>query len=255
MDLHMHGLDDHFTLPQTDKVSASRPFTWLKLGWQDLRQHPLPSLGYGILIAIAGWLVLAISSNYTYLTSTSITGFMLLAPLGAAGIYELTSEREEGRETSFAQSIHDVVKNLGQIAFLGFILGCVAIGWERVSCILFALFYGGEAVNLHFFYNALFSEYWMFTVSWILGGFVLACITFAFTAVSIPMLADREVDVVTAMMTSLRVVMENLPAMVVWAAIIVTLTAIGFATGLLGLIVLFPLLGHATWIAYKELVH
>ncbi|KAF0812215.1 hypothetical protein IGB42_03204 [Andreprevotia sp. IGB-42] len=254
MDLHLDTLDQHFSLPKTGKVEMSRPFSWLRRAVQDLLAHPLPSLGYGVLTVLTGWLVLAIAAKYTYLSTFSVTGYLLLAPLCAAGIYELTSEREEGRETSFAQSIHDLMKNFGQLAFLGAILGMIAIAWERVSAILFALFYGGEAVTMDGFLQALTGEYAGFTIAWVVGGLIMSCIVFALTAVSIPMLADREVDVVTAMMTSVRVVAENLPAMLLWAAIIVTLTLIGFATLLVGFAVIFPILGHATWIAYKDLV-
>ncbi|SMC29177.1 Uncharacterized membrane protein [Andreprevotia lacus DSM 23236] len=254
MDLHLDTLDRHFSLPKTGKVEMMRPFSWLRRGAADFMAHPLPSLGYGILTVLTGWLVLLVAASYVYLSTFSVTGYLLLAPLCAAGIYELTSEREEGRETSFAQSIHDLMKNFGQLAFMGAILGMIAIAWERVSAILFALFYGGEAVTMDGFIHALTGEYALFTVAWFIGGLVLACVVFALTAVSIPMLADREVDVITAMMTSVRVVAENLPAMLLWAATIVVLTVIGFATFLVGFAVIFPILGHATWIAYKDLV-
>ncbi|GGP25611.1 DUF2189 domain-containing protein [Silvimonas amylolytica] len=255
MDLHLHGLDDHFSMPETGKVSALRPFYWLKMGWADFTRHPLPSLCYGVITALLGFAVLKIASSYTYLSSTAITGFLLLAPLGASGIYELTHEREEGRETSFMQSLRDVVHNLGQIAFMGVILGFIAMSWERISAILFALFYGGEAVGMQFFTHALTSEYIGFTIAWSLAGLVLACVVFAISAVSIPMLAHRDVDTITALVTSVRVVAENIPAMLVWATIIVVLTAVGFATYLVGLVIIFPLLGHATWCAYRDLVH
>ncbi|UXY15943.1 DUF2189 domain-containing protein [Chitiniphilus purpureus] len=254
MDLHLDSLDRHFTLPKVRKVAMARPFAWIQLGWEDLKAHPGPSLAWGFLVAIAGWLSLGLAYNYPYLFTTCITGFLLVAPLIAAGIYELTSAREEGRPASFGQSVRDYMKNLSQIAFLGVILGMIAIGWERVSAILFALFYGGEAVSLKLLFASLVGEYAGFTIAWFAIGALLAMVVFALTAVSIPLLADREVDAITAMMTSVRAVTENLPAMLVWAVLIVALTALGFATGLIGLIVIFPVLGHATWIAYKEIV-
>jgi uncharacterized membrane protein len=254
MDLHLNELDRHFTMPVTRKISADRPLVWLKMGWADLMKHPVPSLMYGVLIAAVGAALLLLSGSNFHLLSTAVTGFLLLAPLGAAGIYELSSERDEGRETSFTQSVHDVMKNGGQLAFLGAILGMVAIAWERVSAIIFALMFTGDALSSPSVLAALTGELLPFTMVWMAAGFVLACLVFALTAVSIPLLADREVDSVTAMMTSLRAVVENLPAMLVWAALLVGLTAIGFATYLIGLIVIFPLLGHATWYAYKELI-
>lgn len=254
MDMHLSELDQHFTIPKTRKVGADRPIAWLKMGFADLLQHPGPSLTYGGIITVVGWLMLSMVDPNGHFFATLVTGFLLLSPLAAAGIYELTSEREEGRETSFMQSLHDAGKNLSQTAFLGVILGMVAIAWERVSAILFALLYGGQVPAGVSLFEALTGEYLNFTLVWVAAGFVLACFVFALSAVSIPMLADREVDSVTAMMTSLRAVAENIGTMLIWAALIVTLTAIGFATYLFGLIVIFPLLGHATWYAYKEMV-
>lgn len=254
MDLHLNELDQHFTIPVTRKIAINRPFVWLKMGWADMMRHPAPSLMYGVIIAIIGGGLLLFSQQNIHLFTTAITGFLLLAPLGAAGIYELTSERDEGRETSFMQSIHDLYKNGGQLAFLGVILAMVAIAWERASAILFALMVPRQIIGSDSIIASLTGELLPFTIIWVASGFVLACFVFALTAVSIPLLADREVDSVTAMMTSLRAVAENIPAMIVWAAILVGLTAIGFATYLIGLVVIFPLLGHATWYAYKEMI-
>jgi uncharacterized membrane protein len=254
MDLHLNELDQHFTLPVTRKITADRPLMWLKMGYADMLKHPLPSLMYGLLIAVIGAALLLLSGDNAHLLTTSVTGFLLLAPLGAAGIYELTSERDEGRETSFLQSIHDLYKNGGQLAFLGVILAMVAIAWERASAILFALMFSGELISSDSILATLTGDMLPFTLVWAAAGFVLACLVFALTAVSIPLLADREIDSVTAMMTSLRAVSENIPAMAIWAAILVCLTAVGFATYLIGLVVIFPLLGHATWYAYKELI-
>ncbi|WP_028454956.1 DUF2189 domain-containing protein [Chitinilyticum litopenaei] len=254
MDMHMDNLDRHFTLPVIRKVDGGRPLQWLKLGWQDMMRHPDASLSYGALVTLAGFGLLALAAGYPYLLTTFITGFLLLAPLAAAGIYELTSERDEGRETSFMQSLRDLARNFGQLAFFGLLLGLIAIAWERTSAILFALFYGGAGISLDGLLATFTGEYLVFTLVWAGAGFVLACVVFALTAVSIPMLADRGVDAVTAMMTSLRAVGDNLAPMAFWAVLLVALTAIGFATFMIGLIVIFPWLGHATWYAYKDLV-
>ncbi|AMC36107.1 DUF2189 domain-containing protein [Janthinobacterium sp. B9-8] len=253
MSVHMAVLDQHFTLPKIRKVAANSPVLWLQKGWVDLWSHPGPSLVYGLLVTLVGALVLSLAINNPYLFTTSITGFLLLAPLGAAGIYELTSEREEGRPTSFVQSIRDLLANMGQLAFLGLALAMVAIAWERFSAILFAIFYGGQDVSLLGYLSSLTGEFLPFTIVWSLAGFLLAFFVFGLTAISIPMLADREVDSITAMMCSLRATSENRIVMVQWAALIVLLTAIGFVT-VIGLIVIFPLLGHATWYAYKDLI-
>ncbi|MBE9610487.1 DUF2189 domain-containing protein [Chitinilyticum piscinae] len=254
MDLHMDNLDRHFQMPGIRKIDAGRPLQWLGRGWQDMMRHPGPSLAYGVLVVAVGAILLALAAGYPYLLTTFVTGFLLLAPLGAAGIYELTSERDEGRETSFAQSLRDMKHNFGQLAFFGVGLGMIAIAWERTSAILFALFYGGGGVGMDAILQALTGEFLTFTLIWAGLGFVLALVVFALTAVSIPMLADRDIDAVTAMMVSLRSVGDNLVPMLIWAALLAVLTAIGFATMMIGLIVIFPWLGHATWYAYKDLV-
>ena len=132
----------------------------------------------------------------------------------------------------------------------------VAIFWERLSAILFALFYNGAVPNLESFYRDLLlsGDYWRLLVIYAAVGGVLAIVVFVLSAISIPMLLDRDVDIYTAMATSLVAVGRNIPAMAIWAILIVVLTAIGFATLLLGMTVIFPVLGHATWHAYRDLV-
>ncbi|WP_018153006.1 DUF2189 domain-containing protein [Leeia oryzae] len=252
--MHFEHLNAHFSMPETNTVEASRPFTWVKRAWKDMFQHPVPSITWGILVSIVGWVLLSIGSAYPYLTTTMITGFLLVAPICAAGLYVLTSETEKGNKISFWQSLDGLRKNFGQLALLGVFLGVIAIIWERISAILFALFYQESVLSVDSMMTALTGEYATFSIIWLVAGFMLAVLVFMLTAFSIPMLADREVDVITACMVSMRTVADNIPAMAIWGSIIVVLTAIGFATKLLGMILIFPLLAQATWVAYKDLV-
>jgi uncharacterized membrane protein len=140
----------------------------------------------------------------------------------------------------------------------GVALAVVAIGWERLTAIIFALF-GGTDLNLGnpatFMLDVLFSgEHLRLVAAWALAGYVTATIVFALSAFAVPMLVDRQVDFATAMMTSLKAVLTNLGTMAVWAALIVVLTLFGMAAYMLGLIVVMPVLGHATWHAYREVV-
>ncbi|WP_047391099.1 DUF2189 domain-containing protein [Chitinibacter sp. ZOR0017] len=254
MATHLSALDRHFTLPATRAITLTSPLRWLARGWQDLRANPGPSLTYGLLITAIGWLLLSLVDTHSHFFTTLLTGFLLLAPLAASGIYELSSEREAGRPTSFLHSLRDAGRNLGQTAYIGVVLTLIAIAWERISAILFALLYGGMVPAETPLWEAFTGQYLNFTLIWVFCGAVLAAFVFALTAVSLPMLADREVDSITAMMTSLRAVMENGAPMLLWAMLIVAITALGLATYLVGLIVLFPLLGHASWHAYRDLV-
>jgi uncharacterized membrane protein len=139
----------------------------------------------------------------------------------------------------------------------GVVLAIVAIGWERLSAILFALLYGGSAPDLGRFVADVFlaGDYPRLLTGYIVIGGILAALVFALAAVSLPMMVDRGTDVATAMMASVKAVVTNPVPLALWAATIVVLVAIGFATALIGMVFVMPLLGHASWHAYKELVH
>jgi uncharacterized membrane protein len=249
------GLERHFTLPTIRQVPIGRPFTWLRLGWQDLRSNMPLSISYGLVFALAGWSILLFTAPRPYLFTASISGFMLIAPLLAAGLYEISRRHGQGLETHFPQSLEGWSYNGASIALFGLLLALIAIAWERVSAILFALLYGEGAPDLQSFVSEVFlsGAHWSFVIAYVVVGGVLAAIVFAMSAISAPMLVDRGVDVFTAVATSLRAVRRNLPAMALWAALIAILTAIGFATALIGLIVLLPWIAHATWHAYRDL--
>lgn len=238
------------------KVGLLRPFHWLRSGWQELMAHPGPSLMYGILVTLAGWAIVTLAAPHAELFSTVITGFVLVAPLIAAGIYELTRLREAGEKASFINSIKSLNRSKGSIADYGIVLILAGILWERAAAVMFALSYGGDMGYAQHFVKEVFlsGKYWTVVIAWLLSGMVLASFIFSITVIGMPMVIDRNTDIVTAMITSVRTVMLNLPAMLLWAFMIVMLTGLGMATALIGLIVVMPLLGHATWCAYKDLV-
>ena len=238
------------------KVGLLRPFHWLRSGWQELMAHPGPSLMYGILVTLAGWAIVTLAAPHAELFSTVITGFVLVAPLIAAGIYELTRLREAGEKASFINSIKSLNRSKGSIADYGIVLILAGILWERAAAVMFALSYGGDMGDAEHFVKEVFlsGNYWTVVIAWLLSGMVLASFIFSITVIGMPMVIDRNADIVTAMITSVRTVMLNLPTMLLWAFMIVMLTGLGMATALIGLIVVMPLLGHATWCAYKDLV-
>lgn len=247
--------EQHFELPTIQRVPMSRPFTWLQRGWGDMRNNLGESLAYGLIFAIAGWLIWGYAAGRPQLFTASVTGFFLVAPLLAAGFHEISRREELGLSTSFGESLQGWRRSGGALAHFGVELVIMAIFWERLSAILFALSYGGTPPNLQaFFYDVFLSgNYPLLVVAYVVVGAVFAAIVFVVTAISIPMLLDRNGDRYTAMATSFLAVTRNLPAMALWAILIVALTAIGFATALFGLIVIFPVLGHATWHAYRDL--
>jgi uncharacterized membrane protein len=249
-------LDRHFQLPHIRHVGANRPLLWLSRGWSDLRENLGASLPYGLAFAIAGYLLLSYATALPYLFTAAISGFFLIGPLAAAGFYEISRCHGQGQSVSFAQSLRGLRQHTDHLLYYGVFLAILLLGWERLSAILFALSYQGGSPDLGNFFRDVFlsGDYTQFVVAYLVIGGALAALVFALSAVAVPMLMDRDVDMVTAMMTSLRAVATNLSAMAVWAAVIVLLIAVGFATMMVGMVILLPLLGHASWHAYKDLI-
>lgn len=256
MDKPFNELDRHFALPEVAPVEATRPLRWLRAGWADLAASPLASLAYGAGFAVLGYLILAYAADMPHLLTAAISGFVLIGPLAAAGLYEISRRHEANQRTGLLQSLGALRRHADSLMYFGIMLAVMMILWERVSAMMFALFYQDDIPDLASLYSrvVLSGEYVDFLLAYVVVGGAIAATVYALTAVAVPMLMDRDTDVVTAMMASLRAIGTNPAAMALWAAIIVALVAIGFATMMVGMIVLLPLLGHATWHAYRDLV-
>lgn len=257
MATHAPKLDHGLHIPAVRKVEALAPIKWLVLGWQDFREHPAPSLAYGAVVTFIGLVIFFAGLTRPIFLLTATSGYLLVAPLLAAGIYELTRQREAGNpHPSLMDSLHGLRKDVAGVVHYGIVLALSFLVWERVATIIFALFYGGEISSVeNFITDVLFSgEFAMVLGIWAVAGAMLAAIVFAVTVIGIPMIVDRNTDIVTAMVTSVKAARANLPAMFVWAAIVVVLSLVGWATLMIGLLVIMPLLGHATWCAYRDLV-
>ena len=245
----------HHTLPGVRHVGLDRPVAWLKAGWSDLIANPLPSLAYGLLFSIGGDLVLLGSIGEPYLFLTAISGFFLVAPLLAAGLYELSRRRAAGARPTFVESLSGLKGSVPTLALFGAMLAIVIALWERITAVAFALVGNGTGGTPGFVTQLFTSgEHTAFIAIWFILGAMLALLIFALSVVSVPMMLDRNADFVTAILTSLHAFAINLEALVLWGALIVALTFFGFATFLVGLIFVMPILGHASWHAYRDLV-
>ncbi len=243
-------------LPEIRKVDSGRPVIWLQRGWADFKKALAPSLIYGGWAAAFGFALLMVAWRSTYMVPALVGGFLLVAPFVAIVFYALSRQIEQGRPVDGAEAVFAWRRNAGSIALWGLALTMALILWERVAAILFALSYGGEVRNLEtLLADVLLSgRYILLVLVYFAVGGLFALIVFAFGVITAPMLLDRDVDVVTAALTSLRACLANPAAALVWAALIAVLTAIGFATLMIGMVIIFPLLGHASWHAYRDLV-
>ncbi|MCS3903579.1 putative membrane protein [Methylohalomonas lacus] len=241
---------------QVRTVAALRPLSWLRDGWADLARHKAASIAHGLLITGLGLVILMFATTHVYLMAAAISGFLLVGPIMATGLCELSRRRQRGESVSFDESL-DALSRSGTALwhFAASLLG-ISLLWFLLSALVLQTVAGQPAPA---FSAALWGDLLAMLspqqlVVYIAVGGILAALVFLVSVVSIPAIIDRSISATTAMRISLHTVAANIPAMLVWAALIVALTAIGFATLLLGMIIIYPLLGHATWHAYRELV-
>lgn len=239
------------------QVGFLSPFRWLRQGWEDMRYSLTASLGHGLIITAMGWVVVIFTNNHLYLFAAAISGFMLVSPLMAAGLYELSRRKESGLSVNFDMSLNGLRINGRRLAKLAALLVLAIFVWFGFSAMIFESYFHGELPAIS---GAIYQTSWItaagttFLVTYGAVGGVIAAGVFILTAVSVPMMMDRSTGLFAAMGTSVRAVMANLPAMLLWGSLLVVLSAIGFATQLWGMFVIIPLLGHATWHAYRVTV-
>ncbi|MDR3517006.1 MAG: DUF2189 domain-containing protein [Azospirillaceae bacterium] len=240
------------------RITPGQQWQWLAAGWEDFVRAPGVSLAYGALLVIASFILIAGLALYDlgYLILPMAAGFMLVGPVIAVGLYDTSRRLERGEPVSLGTALAAFHSHSTQIAAIGVVLMIGLLFWIRCALLLFALFFAGTPAPLDAIYTELFFS--LPGVTLIATGTVIgagfAIVAFAASAVSIPMLLDRDVDVITAVITSLRSVRDNLVPMVLWGLLVTLLTMAGIATAFLGLAVTLPVIAYASWHAYRDLV-
>lgn len=247
--------------PSSDTPESALPFVapcrsiptlaalqWLRLGWRDMLAAPLQSLCYGLLLTLLSALIAFTTWRFgliaLYLGLAS--GFVFVGPFLAMGLYSISYQLEIERRPTMAFSLREGRTHLKETLVLGLALLVVLLVWARAATIM-NVFRPVAAVPS---WRDLIP---FFGIGSAVGA-VFAAIVFAATAFSLPMLLDRRTDAITAVVTSINATLRNKRAMLVWGAIIVATVLTGFATMLLAFIVLLPLIGHATWHAYRATI-
>lgn len=243
------------TRPAPRVVDVLQPFHWLRRGWADLLRHPLPGLAHGLASALFGALLVLLARDRFWLLAGAFSGFMLVAPIVATGLYEVSRRIARRQPATLADALAAWRPKDGRLVAFGVLLALAGTGWVLTSASLITRFapapINSPADFLHIV--VLDREGWLFEV-WLLLGSVLAAPMFASSVAAIPMLLDRPVSVRDAVLTSVRAALLNPLPMALWATLILVVTLLGMATALVGLIVAVPWLAHASWHAYRDLI-
>lgn len=231
------------------------PFRWLAAGARDLRAHPGIGLFYGFcfwLMALTLGLVFRASPEYTM---SMASGCLLLGPFLAMGLYEVSRRREQGVRPELSASLTCWEPHLRSMAMLVLVLIVLELLWGRASLVVFAVFFNTGMPSTTSVLTAIFNPgNWQFLAVYTAVGGVFAMLVFSTSVVSIPMILDRDIDAITAAINSIRVMFANPGVMLLWGFLITTLTALALLPWGLGLILIGPLLGHASWHAYRGTV-
>lgn len=235
-------------LPEVRRLPPTAALGWLAAGWRDFRRAPLHALTYGLTLVAVSYFITAV----TYLTGNLVllaallSGFLLVAPVLPLALYDISRQLQRGAPPSYRRGLQAIRGNLGNQVIFAVVLLVILLVWARA------------AAMVHVFFPAVAqpgaAELAGFLAVGTAVGAVFAFLVFGAAAFSLPLMVDRDMDVITAVITSFIAVNRNKAAMVVWAGLIVALVGLGFATAFFGLAVVLPVTAFATWHAYQETI-
>ena len=248
------------------QVTVLQSLQWLVLGMRDLVQLRWISLAHGLVLARGGAVIALVAYDRFWLLAGAMSGFLFVAPVLAASLYALSRDLENKQDigwitiwhtwTRWQLSHHDKRSNdYWCMVQFGLLLAVAATGWVLTSAALITLL---SPIAIHspldfLRYVVGAKEGYLFEIWLALGGFMAAPI-FASSVVTMPLLLDRRISLLQAVLISWSVVLRNPVPMAVWAAILLVMSLLGLCSLLLGMVAVVPLLGHASWHAYRDLV-
>ena len=248
------------------QIGLLQPLEWLALAWHDMARCGWLSFAHGLVLTLVGWLILLVAHDRFWLLAGALSGFLVLAPILATSLYALSRalERGEAANLGVVQSTWFTWQRAHRnkwgndywcLVQFGALLALASTGWVITSAAFITLLAPVPiATPLDFIHHVVLAKNGVLFEAWLALGGVLAAPIFASTAIAVPLLLDRRVSLYRAVLFSWHVVLANPLPMALWAALIMGFTLLGMASGLLGLIAVVPMLGHASWHAYRALV-
>ncbi len=242
-----------FDLP-LNTLGLAAPFHWLALGWRDFRRAPVIGLVYGTCFAAMGWMLLLLFQHAPAYTLALSAGFLLMGPFMCLGLYDASRKLERGEAPGLWASLTAWRARSGTMAIFGGVLLVLEMLWGRASLIVFALSFDGMPDFKGSLRALLDPENLPFIAAYLAVGGLFAGLIFAISVVAIPMILDRQTDAITAGLTSLRLCLTQPGVMLLWGALITLAVVLAMAPWFAGLLVAAPVLGHASWHAYRAAV-
>ncbi|MGE5669036.1 MAG: DUF2189 domain-containing protein [Betaproteobacteria bacterium] len=236
------------------RLTLADPLHWLALGWRDFRSCPLIGAFYGTCFMIMGWTLMVVYETAPAYVMALSAGFLLTGPFLCLGLYRASQRLERGEKPNLADSLFAFEARAGTLGIFGLVLLVLELLWGRATLVIFALSFDGMP-DLRGSLLALASPANIgFTLAWLGTGAIFAAIIFSVSVVSIPMILDRQTDAITAGLASLRVVLTQTPVMLLWGALVTGLVTLALLPWFAGLPILGPVIGHASWHAYRAAV-
>lgn len=247
-------------VPEINDLSLGDLVDSVRLGWRDFLAAPQFGLFFSAVYVAGGWLIVyaLTATGQVWWTLPAAAGFPILGPFIACGLYEVSRRLEQGAPLDWRGVLGVVIRQKDrQIPSIAAVVVVFFLFWNFLAHMIFALFLGLQAMTNITSSLAVFltpNGMMMLVVGGLVGA-VFAGVLFSLTVVSLPLLLDREMDFVTAMITSVSVVLSNPLVMLVWGGLIAGLIFVGMAFWFLGLFVVLPVLGHASWHLYRRVLN
>ena len=247
--------------PTINQLKLSQPIQWLLLGWQDFLKTPWVGMAHGLIIVGFGAALLFIGRDHFWFLAGAFSGFLLVAPILAVGLYAGSRAIEANKPADFKLVISTWLSWQKQhhhdwrLVKFGLLLGLSGTGWVLCSAALITLLSQEAIVTpLDFLNHVILAEDPFLFLAWMILGILLAAPVFASTVITVPLLLDSNIRILNAVLASWQVIMVNPVSMGIWAAVLATCTLVGIFT-VVGALIIIPVLGHASWHLYRDALH
>ena len=240
---------------QVRTVASTAPVTWFKKGVADLKKAPMVSMSYGLIYVAIGIMTILFAWTNPLYVASMVAAFLLLGPIIAVGFYCMSRSLERGEEPSFSQGLDAFRFNSSSLIGFALVLVFIVAAWAVIAGVLIALFFNSITVSDDIVTTILSNEQMLpFALTYLVIALIFSIVTFSISVISVPLITNRRTDVVTAMSTSIKAVRKNPLVMLSWALMVSSLIIVGAYFFYIGLAITLPIVGHASWHAYRDLV-